>query len=341
MATDSLSHDSMVQGISSLVTAFEESDLEKKFETGQTTFHHALNRFQKAIERTVPPTIPQMSFDNVQLESENMLSLVADYFLHTGRIEIAQQLKTFSDSEVLPYQELVALRASLKAREVEPILFWLRGLPETDEILELTFTLRKLHYGNLIRSKSSSEALDYAREWFTPYMETYRPEMQKLLGALAFLPSIEEPGYIGLVGSTVLAKAEDMLTQLFCRANGLPADPHLLTLVRASTHALPNLSKAKALTSSMGKTSVAIELPKDFIFHSTFCCPVSKELSSPSNPPQLLPCGHVLSKDIIHDLSRGNISYRRTPPTDMPHPFKCPYCPEKVQVSQVKTLCFD
>lgn len=332
---------SVEEGISSLITAFEESDLEKKFESGQTSFHHALNRLQKTIERTVPPAVPQMPFEDVEIPSESMLSLITDYFLHTGRIEMAQQMKLFSESELLPYQQLVSLRASLKARDVDPIIEWLQVLPESEEISELTFILRKLHYGNLIRLKASSEALEYARLWFTPYMDNYRPEMQKLLGALAFLPSIEEPSYALLVGSAVLSMAEDMLSQLYCRANGLPADPHLLTLVRASAHALPNLSKAKALTSSVGKASVAIELPKDFIFHSTFCCPVSKELSSVTNPPQLLPCGHVLSKDIIQDLSRSNISYRRAPANDTPHAFKCPYCPEKVTAADVKTLNFD
>lgn len=332
---------SVEEGLQSLTAAFEESDLTKKFETGQTSFHHALNRLQKSIERTVPPTVPQMPFEDAQLSSESMLSLITDYLLHTGRLEMAQSTSQLSESDLLPYQQLVSLRTSLKARDVDPIITWLQELPESDEISELMFMLRKLHYGNLIKAKASPEALEYARLYFMPYMSVNRPEMQKLLGALAFLPSIEEPNYIGLVGSAVQAQAEDMLSQLFCRANCLPADAHLLTLVRASPHALPNLSKAKTLSSSMGKASVAVELPKDFVFHSTFCCPVSKELSSPTNPPQLLPCGHVLSKDIVHDLSRGNVSYRRAPPSDTPHPFKCPYCPEKVQISQVRTLSFD
>lgn len=350
---------SVAEGIASLVSTFEESDLEKKFHTGQTTFHVSLNRFQKAIERASPPTVPRNSFEDVKIPVETMMSMISGYLLRTGRLEMAKQFNsTISADQVQPYQQLAELHTFLKARNVNPVIDWLATLPETigrDAIFDLTYLLRKLHYGNLIRAKSATEAVEYAREWFAPYMLKYPLEIHKLLGATAFLPSIEEPAYVSIMGSSVLMKAEDLLSQLYCRANGLPIEAYLLTLVRASSFALPYLSKANTLASSMSKSSastgtaaahqqlnVEIVLPKEFVFHSTFCCPVSKELSSSSNPPQLLPCGHVLSKDIITDMSRGNISYRsRLPPSDLPHPFKCPYCPEKVQMSQVKTLSFD
>mmetsp|Transcript_28008 Transcript_28008/g.27681 ORF Transcript_28008/g.27681 Transcript_28008/m.27681 type:complete len:99 (+) Transcript_28008:851-1147(+) len=52
-------------------------------------------------------------------------------------------------------------------------------------------------------------------------------------------------------------------------------------------------------------------------FHSIFVCPVSREISTPENPPMLLPCGHMISKQSMERLlsssSRGK--------------FKCPTCP--------------
>ena len=39
-----------------------------------------------------------------------------------------------------------------------------------------------------------------------------------------------------------------------------------------------------------------LELGHEFVFRSVFSCPVSREQSSPANPPMLLPCGHVLCK---------------------------------------------
>lgn len=344
------------EGIAMLVEKFEESELEKKFESGQTAFHVSLNRFQKAIERVSPPTVPRNTFESVEVPSSTMMSIISSYLMRTGRLEMAREFNAnLTDSDLEPYRELCDLLSMLKARNISPIIDWLSTLPETvgrDAIFELTFQLRKLHYGNLIRAKSAIEAIEYARMHFTPYMQRYATEMGKLLGATAFLPSIEEPAYISIMGSHVLMKAEDLLAHLYCRAKALPTEAHLLTLVRASSFALPYLSKANILASSMSSKpshssaatpllNAEIVLPKEFVFHSTFCCPVSKELSSSSNPPQLLPCGHVLSKDIITDMSRA-ISFRsRVPAAEVPHSFKCPYCPEKVQVSQVKTLTFD
>ncbi len=39
-----------------------------------------------------------------------------------------------------------------------------------------------------------------------------------------------------------------------------------------------------------------IHLPNELKFHSIFICPVTKEISTPENPPMLLNCGHAVSQ---------------------------------------------
>ncbi|GAA5840484.1 hypothetical protein JCM3766R1_000301 [Sporobolomyces carnicolor] len=67
--------------------------------------------------------------------------------------------------------------------------------------------------------------------------------------------------------------------------------------------------------SASGELPVEIPLPISYRYHSIFTCPVSKEQSTATNPPMLLPCGHCIAKESLLRLARGT----RT--------LKCPYCP--------------
>ena len=53
-----------------------------------------------------------------------------------------------------------------------------------------------------------------------------------------------------------------------------------------------------------------VDLGTDFTFHNVFICPVSKEIGNPSgsNNPMLLKCGHVISKQSLTKMTRGNTS---------------------------------
>jgi E3 ubiquitin-protein transferase RMND5 len=73
-----------------------------------------------------------------------------------------------------------------------------------------------------------------------------------------------------------------------------------------------------------------IQVGPEFIFHSTFACPVSRDQSTPENPPKLLPCGHVLCEQSIAkiaDRSRTRV-------------FKCPYCPMEARADNTRELIF-
>ncbi|KAM0754865.1 hypothetical protein T439DRAFT_321921 [Meredithblackwellia eburnea MCA 4105] len=75
------------------------------------------------------------------------------------------------------------------------------------------------------------------------------------------------------------------------------------------------MKEKKTEWSAVEELPVEIPLPTTHRYHSIFACPVSKEQSTPSNPPMLLPCGHVIARESLTRLARGT-------PT-----VKCPYCP--------------
>ena len=79
------------------------------------------------------------------------------------------------------------------------------------------------------------------------------------------------------------------------------------------THALPKLLKLSSLMkekkaewTQQDELPVEIELANNQRFHSIFACPVLKQVSSDENPPMIMPCGHVICKEALMKLSKGN-----------------------------------
>jgi len=115
------------------------------------------------------------------------------------------------------------------------------------------------------------------------------------------------------------------------------AESPLAVVVAAGSASLPVLVKMATVMDRSGQPYDSCEqLPTDihispeFIFHSTFACPVSKEQATAENPPKLLPCGHVLCEQSITkiaDRSRTRV-------------FKCPYCPMEARADNTRTLIF-
>ena len=50
---------------------------------------------------------------------------------------------------------------------------------------------------------------------------------------------------------------------------------------------------------------IEILLPSENRYHSIFACLVSKEQSTESNPPMMMTCGHVISKDSLQKLNKS------------------------------------
>ena len=65
------------------------------------------------------------------------------------------------------------------------------------------------------------------------------------------------------------------------------------------------------------------------MFHSIFICPVSKEISNQDNPPMLLTCGHVISKNSMEKIKKGSGSNIK---------IKCPTCPKESSYSNCKQI---
>lgn len=110
-----------------------------------------------------------------------------------------------------------------------------------------------------------------------------------------------------------------------------------------------------------------IPLPKVYQYHSVFTCPVSREPTTDMNPPMILPCGHVISRESLIRISKGKGANATTaaPPVltttetnemDVDGPvrtivdvfngvnlsskLKCPYCPTECTIGQTMRVVF-
>ncbi|KAK2786891.1 hypothetical protein FQN52_007635 [Onygenales sp. PD_12] len=177
---------------------------------------------------------------------------------------------------------------------------------------------------NMPMEVSRQHALQYARNEFMAFQTRHLPEIQQLIGAMAFCPNLESSPYRAIFNNpSAWDDVAQSFTREFCSLLGLSADSPLYIAATAGAIALPTLLKLQTIMkekrtewTSQNELPVEIPLPPAYQFHSIFVCPVSKEQTTDENPPMMMPCGHVIAQESLMKLSKGSR-------------FKCPYCPNE------------
>ncbi|KAL2063723.1 hypothetical protein VTL71DRAFT_5528 [Oculimacula yallundae] len=235
------------------------------------------------------------------------------------------------------FSNMYSILNDLKNRNLHPAIEWAR---QNSAELEgrgsnLEFELCKLQYiwlfqGAEINGLPDDErnglngAITYAQETFPRHQLRFTKDCQQLLAAILYRTNLRESPYQHLFNTeTAWSEVSQSFTREFCSLLGLsPASP-LYIACTAGAIALPTLLKLASIVkekrtewTTQDELPVEIALPRSMIFHAIFVCPVSKEQSTESNPPMMMPCGHVVAKESLQKLSKGSR-------------FKCPYCPNE------------
>ncbi|RKU44607.1 hypothetical protein DL546_006326 [Coniochaeta pulveracea] len=234
------------------------------------------------------------------------------------------------------FADMYRILESIRHHDLGPAIEWAR---EHSEELEargsnFEFDLTKLQYVWLFRGPEVNGlpsdrpngrlgAYLYGKENFPRFQARHLHEIQQLASAMVFAPNLPDSPYSSLFAvDQSFSEIAASFTREFCSLLGLSAESPLyiattagaLALPRAIKYASAALAKGTAWTTT-DELAFETPLPSNMIYHSIFVCPVSKEQTNEANPPVMIPCGHVLGRETLKKLCKGNR-------------FKCPYCPQ-------------
>ncbi|ORX57466.1 hypothetical protein DM01DRAFT_1227315 [Hesseltinella vesiculosa] len=204
----------------------------------------------------------------------------------------------------------------------------------------LEFNLHRLKFVQLLLDKRPMDALVYGRQHFAPFGDKHFAEIKRLMTCTIYSDLAHSP-YHYLCTPSLWDDIQIEFQRDFCSLLNMSADSPLYACIYVGTTALPIIMKVhkimaakRAEWSQQDELPVEIPLDDDMRFHSVFTCPVSKEQATDTNPPMMMPCGHVICKESLQRLSR-NSRYGRNALR-----FKCPYCPSESTVDQAIQVHF-
>ncbi|KAI0831195.1 Sfi1 spindle body protein-domain-containing protein [Trametes gibbosa] len=308
--------------LEALVKMIEEK--KKEVDDRQKEVYNALAKFGKALDKKFPNPLP--SYNPLFTTPEAKAALertIATHFLRMGRTDTAQTFLSESKVEVVPYdrvhyQQLNEVLERLRAGDVEPPIRWTKFAHEFLEFRNspLAFQLHRFEYLRqlLAPQPDVAAAIQYARTNFPPFFSEHGAEIGRLMNAVAYLPlsRLMKSPYADLASPSVQADLEELFATEYCGSNGLSRQPSLKVVCDiGGGGALARIEKGRKVMrerksewSQTDELPIEIPLPSENRYHSVFACPVSKEQSTDANPPMMMACGHVVTKESLQKLSK-------------------------------------
>eukprot|EP00877_Chromochloris_zofingiensis_P001811 jgi/Chrzof1/11630/Cz06g02260.t1 len=281
-----------------------------------------------------------------KFDKATLNQVIAEHLYREGRFDLGEQFVAEAnvpdaDRIKAPYLSLHAVLEEIKAHNLQPALAWARDhrdqLSTDGQPSRFEFRLHALNFLNLLIERGQSTALAYAKAQFPAFQAKHMKGIQRLMGCMVFAgrPPAQTP-YADLLSPCQWDDVAQEFTKQACSLMGQAFESPLAVTVAAGSVALPALLKLAQVMEKNGQDlsaceqlPIELELGQEFVFHSIFACPVSRDQSTPDNPPKLLPCNHVLCEQSIAKISRSRNKV-----------FKCPYCPMEARADNTRKLIF-
>ena len=261
------------------------------------------------------------------VEMEHMLPLIAQHYTFYGNLNVAEALR--SPQEMEAFRLMERIHKEILSKDLYEAFEWC--VTHKEELArfgsDLHFLVAKRRFLQMLfdidrdplsspslppLSSSSLSPLDFARSHFECYLHTpHFPSVLQMMTCLAFSPSPSNtpslppppPSLNSLYPSLFLCNFGEIaqkFREAYLHVCSFPASSPLCECVEVGAVAMPTLVKFGAVLKGKKGTwdeiPAEINLGRQWIFHSIFSCPVSREQTSQKNPPMLLICGHVIAR---------------------------------------------
>jgi len=318
-----------------------------KVQDDHKEIYTGLNRYGKALDKTfkAASTYSTNDYDALTSQAPLIKRAIAMHLIREGQFSVADCFVTEAGPIDIPpelqheFQEMYEILDAMRTRrDLSLAIGWAhqKSVQLEQRGSNLEFELCKLQFIWLF-IELPDRAMAYARREFSRFQEKHLKDIQQLMCAFLFLQSPEKSPY-----SRIFADPEKSwndvahsFTKEFCSLLGLSAESPLYIAATAGAIALPTLLKMASIMkekktewSTVNELPAEIALPPGYQFHSIFVCPVSKDQTTDSNPPMMLPCGHVIAQESLQRLAKGGSSVT----------LKCPYCPRESSLHHAKPV---
>jgi len=313
--------------------------------------YSSISKYSKSIDKKLKIDLDTLWKPNVLKGKEDILnSILMSHFIREGQFELAEIFSKesnipISDEMKNQFQDLFNIVEAIKRKDLNPALKW---ASEKREILKknnssLEFELHKLQYIQFLIKGDTLSAIDFAKKNFGIFGETNFKDIKRLACSLLYIKHLEDSPYSDLLAPSLWDDIEAQFKRDFCSIYGFSSESPLYTAVMVGASSIPPLIKVDTILkvkkdldwSANSELPVEIPLLDSQRYHSVFCCPVSKEqidCNDKDNYPTMLLCGHIISRESLLALCKGNNIYR--------HKFKCPYCPTESIETQARRVYF-
>mmetsp|Transcript_35668 Transcript_35668/g.77606 ORF Transcript_35668/g.77606 Transcript_35668/m.77606 type:complete len:388 (-) Transcript_35668:80-1243(-) len=320
-------------------------ELPGQIASAQKDFYGSVSRLGKSVDKHFGTS--SFASRETNLDAKLLDEVIANHLFREGQPDLG---RTFCEeagvsvSEELKqsFLDMHLVVRELQSHNLMPALEWVKkqekarqgGAGARNSSLE--FKLHSMQFIKLLTSEGCKPALAYARQNLSAFAGSHMLEIRQLMGCLLYHNNISRSPYKELLSETHWEGIQQDFMRECCNVMGQACESPLLVASAAGALAIPTLAKfamvmgkKQADWTQMDHLPVEIELGHAFTFYSIFACPISRDQASPDDPPMMLPCGHVLSKQSLTKLNKSNTK-----------PFKCPYCPSEQKFGDCKLIMF-